>query len=136
MQTEFSSRMDTSMPRSVLGLIMVSVLLTSLAQVILKAGMSTDTVQASLAEHTRWSAAWTIITNPCVIVGLAMYFASALVWLLVLARVEVSLAYPFVGLGLVFTMLLSWWFHGDSLTGTRIVGTILIAGGISVLARS
>lgn len=124
------------MTRSVFGLILVNVLLTSLAQVILKAGMSADSVQASLTQGARWSTAWTVGTHPWVVVGLAMYFASAVIWLLVLARVEVSLAYPFVGLGFVITMLLGWWIHGDSLTGMRIAGTVLIAMGVAVLAHS
>ncbi|WP_026330187.1 MULTISPECIES: EamA family transporter [Caldimonas] len=123
------------MSRSVLGLILVNVLLTSMAQIILKAGMSADTVQASLAQGARWSTAWTVGTHPFVLCGLALYFASAVLWLLILAKVEVSLAYPFVGLGFVITMLLAWWIHGDSLTLTRIAGTVLIAVGVAILAH-
>ncbi|PPE64946.1 hypothetical protein C1704_16925 [Caldimonas caldifontis] len=128
--------MDANMTRSVFGLILVNVLLTSLAQVILKAGMSADAVQASLSQGARWSTAWVVGSHPLVIAGLAMYFASAVIWLLVLARVEVSLAYPFVGLGFVVTMLLGWWLHGDALSLARVGGTLLIAAGVAVLARS
>lgn len=124
------------MTRSVFGLILVNVLLTSLAQIILKAGMSADTVQASLAQGARWSTVWTVGSHPLVLTGLALYFASAVLWLLILAKVEVSLAYPFVGLGFVITMLLGWWVHGDTLSLTRIGGTVLIAAGVAVLARS
>lgn len=124
------------MTRSVFGLILVNVLLTSLAQVILRAGMSADAVQASLSQGARWSTAWAVGSNPLVIGGLAMYFASAVIWLLVLARVEVSLAYPFVGLGFVVTMLLGWWLQGDTISLMRIGGTLLIAVGVAVLARS
>jgi multidrug transporter EmrE-like cation transporter len=41
-----------------------------------------------------------------------------------------------VGLGFVITMLLGWWVHGDTLSLTRIGGTVLIAAGVAVLARS
>jgi multidrug transporter EmrE-like cation transporter len=127
---------DANMTRSVFGLILVNVLLTSLAQVILKAGMSADAVQASLAQGARWSTALVVGSNPLVLLGLAMYFASAVIWLLILARVEVSLAYPFVGLGFVITMLLGWWIHGDTLSLMRVGGTVLIAVGVAVLAHS
>jgi multidrug transporter EmrE-like cation transporter len=50
--------------------------------------------------------------------------------------VEVSLAYPFVGLGFVITMLLGWWIHGDTLSLMRVGGTVLIAVGVAVLAHS
>ena len=52
-----------------------------------------------------------------------------------LAKVDVSLAYPFVGLGFVVTMLLAWAIQGEVPTVGRIVGTLLICGGVVVLAR-
>jgi drug/metabolite transporter (DMT)-like permease len=123
------------MNRSVFALIVASVLMSSLAQVVLKAGMSSPAVTQGLAEGTRWSAATSVAGHPMVLLGLAIYFASAMVWLLVLARVDVSLAYPFVGLGFVVTMLLAWFFQGESPTPARIAGTLLIAAGVAVLAR-
>lgn len=123
------------MNKSVLALIVSSVLLSSLAQIVLKSGMGHPRVAESLAQGG-WSSAWSIATNPWVLGGLAIYFSSAVVWLLVLARVEVSLAYPFVGLGFVVTMLLGWWVHGDTLNLARVGGTLLIVGGVVLLARS
>lgn len=123
------------MNRSVFALIVVSVLMSSLAQIVLKAGMSSSGVAQALAGDSRLSALISVTTSPCVIAGLCIYFGSALVWLLVLARVEVSLAYPFVGLGFIVTMLLGWWVHGDMLTPMRIAGTLLIACGVVVLSR-
>lgn len=124
------------MTRGVFLLILVSVLMSSLAQIVLKAGMSSASVARSLSGGLQWSSVLSIATHPMVIGGLAIYFASALVWLLVLARVQVSLAYPFVGIGFVVTMVLGWWLQGDSVTPIRIVGTLLIASGVAVLSRS
>ena len=124
------------MNRTVVFLIAVSVLMSSLAQIVLKAGMSTQSVATSLSGGLKWSAAASVATSPLVLVGLGIYFASAVVWLLVLARVQVSLAYPFVGLGFIVTMILGWLVHGDSLTPARVVGTLLIAMGVFVLSRS
>jgi multidrug transporter EmrE-like cation transporter len=50
--------------------------------------------------------------------------------------VQVSLAYPFVGLGFVLTMLLGWAIHGDSLSVARVAGTLIISLGVVILARS
>lgn len=123
------------MTSSVFALVLVSVLLSSLAQIVLKAGMSNSSVLQALAGGLSWATAANIATQPLVIAGLAVYFASAVVWLLVLARLEVSLAYPFVGLGFVVTMIAGWLVHGDSLTLGRVAGTLLVAAGVVVMAR-
>ena len=124
------------MERSVLLLILVNVLLTSLAQVVLKAGMSTQAVLGSLDGGIRLASVGTVFTSPFVILGLVMYFASAFIWLIVLSKVEVSLAYPFVGLGFIVTMVLGAMVHGDAVGFTRVLGTLLVATGVVVLARS
>lgn len=122
------------MNRTALLLIVASVLMSALAQIVLKAGMTNSSVAQSLASGVRWSSVAVVAGNPLVLLGLAMYFASALVWLIVLARVDVSLAYPFVGLGFIVTMLLGWLVHGEALTLVRVAGTLLIVGGVVLLA--
>jgi len=115
--------------------ILLSVLLSSLAQIILKAGMSSASVLQALHLSPGLPAIRAIATNYFVIGGLGLYFASAVVWLFVLAKVDVSIAYPFVGLGFVLTMLLAYFVFGEALSLLKIAGTILIASGIVLLAR-
>lgn len=124
------------MTRGLLLLILTSVLMSAAAQIVLKAGMSAPGVVQALGQGNRWAAAGAIGLNPWVLVGLAIYFASALIWLLVLARAEVSLAYPFVGLGFVVTMVLAWLIHGDQLSVMRVTGTLMIALGAIMVGRS
>ena len=54
----------------------------------------------------------------------------------VLSRTEVSLAYPFVGLGFVFTALIGWLLFGDAVGPMLIAGIALIVLGIVVISRS
>lgn len=124
------------MNKTVALLILTNVLLTSVAQILLKGGMSAPAVVRGLAEGFRWSTVAVVAGNPLVATGLAMYFLSAVVWLVVLSRVQVSLAYPFIGAGFVVTMLLAWFIYGETLTSARVAGTLLIAIGVAVLARS
>lgn len=125
----------STMQASILILILVSVLMSAVAQVLLKTGMSQPSVVASMADG-RWNnIAVKVATNGWVIVGLALYVASAVLWLAVLARVEVSFAFPFVGLGFVVTMLLGWWLMGDNLGLQRVAGTLLVVGGVVLIAR-
>ncbi|MDP2248105.1 MAG: hypothetical protein Q8J65_08230, partial [Nitrosomonadales bacterium] len=85
------------MSRYVFLLVVLSVLLSSFAQIVLKAGMSNAGVLMALQNGSNLVALRAISTNLYVIGGLGLYFASAAVWLLVLARIDVSLAYPMVG---------------------------------------
>ncbi|MBT9551391.1 MAG: hypothetical protein IV088_11115 [Hydrogenophaga sp.] len=117
-------------------LILANVAMTSLAQIVLKAGMSAPDVVRALAGGLRLPALVTVFLHPWVMIGLALYAGAAVVWLLVLAKVDVSLAYPFVGLGFVVTMVLAWAFMGEAVSATRIAGTLLIMAGVVVLARS
>jgi hypothetical protein len=59
--------------------------MSSLAQIVLKAGVSGPPVAHSLAGGFRWSAVVSVAASPLVWIGLGIYFASAAVWLFVLA---------------------------------------------------
>lgn len=123
------------MSKYVLLLIACSVMLSSTAQIVLKTGMSSPAVLSVLNSQSGFPVVRAIATNFHVLGGLFLYFASAAVWLLVLAKVDVSTAYPFVGVGFIVTMLLAFAINGEVLTITKISGTLLIALGVAVIAR-
>jgi len=123
------------MGKGVYGLILLSVAISACAQIALKGGMASPAVQRSLGHAEPMWAAMGVAQNPLVLLGLFLYFASAAFWLLVLARVEVSFAYPFVALGFVFTAVLGRVVFNDSFSAAKIIGTLLIMAGVVVLAR-
>lgn len=116
-------------------LILMSVLLSAIAQITLKIGMSSPLVQQSILSASSLAIFQSIITNIYIISGLTLYFASAAVWLFVLAKVDVSFAYPFVGLGFIVTMLLAYFINGEILSATKVIGTLCIAIGIAIVAQ-
>jgi drug/metabolite transporter (DMT)-like permease len=123
------------MQTSTLSLIVASVAITAVAQVLLKIGMSQTSVGG--ASHAR---AWgrlvrLLVSSPWVVSGMCLYVLGAVVWLLVLAEVELSFAYPFVGMGFVMTLLLSWWLLKDTMSVQRVVGTLLISAGVVLVAK-
>jgi hypothetical protein len=89
----------------VLTLILVSVTISALAQIALKAGMSTPGIQRAVDDGGALELVAGISTSPLVLAGLALYFAGALVWLMVLARAEVSLDMPLVPLVAIFAAI-------------------------------
>ena len=109
-------------------LIMLSVAISASAQLLLKLGVS----GARLAPARGLA----MLFSPCVVAGLALYGVGAVVWLFVLQRLPLSAAYPFVGMGFVFTAVLGVTVLGEALTAGRIVGTLLIAAGCVTVARS
>jgi multidrug transporter EmrE-like cation transporter len=117
-------------------LVLLSVLLSSIAQIVLKEGMSSATVQMAGAHGVNLRLAIAIALNYKILCGLLIYFASAAVWLFVLARVAVGLAYPFVGLGFVVTMLLAWLVRGEIPSVMQILGTLTICLGVTLMART
>lgn len=123
------------MTKSVYPLILLSVAISAFAQIALKAGMGSQAVQRALANGMRVSTLLDVAFNPFVLLGLFLYFSSAAVWLLVLSKVEVSFAYPFVALGFLLTALLGRFFFHDSFSAGKIIGTLLIMAGVVVLAR-
>jgi multidrug transporter EmrE-like cation transporter len=106
-------------------LAVVSVLLSVAAQFALKAGMKGQ------ADAVIWKA----LLQPLVMVGFLLYGLGAVVWLSVLARWDVSKAYPLVGLGFVLTALVGWCL-GEQLSLQRWLGLALIVAGVALVARS
>jgi multidrug transporter EmrE-like cation transporter len=123
------------MDRSTFFLVLASVLLSSIAQIVLKEGMSSAGVQLAEAQGPARMAI-AIALNIKVLCGLLIYFASAAVWLFVLARVAVGLAYPFVGLGFVLTMLLAWLIRGETPSIAQVIGTLTICLGVVIISRA
>ena len=108
---------------AVMLLALTSILLSVAAQFTLKAGMRGG---LGLPEA---------LLQPLVIAGLALYVLSALCWLGVLGRWDVSKAYPLVGLGFVMSALVGQWL-GEPVGIARWSGVFLIVCGVVLVSRS
>lgn len=80
---------------------------------------------------------WVLSDLGMLLAGAVLYVGGFALWLLVLARVELSVAYPIaVGLTLVFTTLASTLLFSEVVTTFRLVGIVLVFIGIVVITRS
>lgn len=119
----------------VLSLILLDVALNVAGQLSLKFGMSRmGNFSISLPDLS--SVFFRAATNPYVILGLLCYGTGFLVWLIVLAKAEVSYAYPMISLGYVFTAILAWQLFGENVTPIRIAGILITCLGVFIIARS
>lgn len=118
-------------------LILVSVLLSSGSQVLLKFGMSAPDMQIVLAQTDRpLRIAASIITSPLVLAGLFCFGLSALFWLFVLSKIPLSTAYPFVAFGIVITATSGRFLLGEPITALKAVGIALIVSGVLTVGAS
>ena len=59
-----------------------------------------------------------------------------MLWLGVLSRVDLSQAYPFIGLGFAMTTVAGWWLFGEVLSMQRLSGIVIVVLGTVLIARS
>jgi drug/metabolite transporter (DMT)-like permease len=119
----------------VLALIFLDVVLNVAGQLSLKYGMSqmgNFAISASTLPPVFLKAA----TNLNVLLGLVCYGLGFLVWLIVLAKAEVSYAYPLISLGYVFTAILAKLMFGEAVSFTRMAGILVTCLGVFLIARS
>lgn len=112
-----------------------SIVLSVIAQFLLKAGMSSIEVKTALAEPLGVQTSLAILFHPKVLVGFALYGLGALIWLAVLSRWDVSKAYPLVGLGFALTVVIGF-VVGEQVSFARAFGVGLICTGVFVVSQT
>jgi multidrug transporter EmrE-like cation transporter len=123
------------MTRSTLALILTGILLNATAQLCLKLAADRNGY-VELQTSALWSAAGQLAHQPAFWLGLSCYAISVAVWLVVLSRVDVSLAYPLVSLGYVINAVGAWFLLGEALSAQRLAGIGVIMLGVYILGRS
>ena len=116
-------------------LILTCVVLGVCGQLLLKHGMSSDPdkVDRVVEIIPRLTKAF---LSPVVLAGFALYFLSAALWLIVLTRNELSYAYPMLSMGYVLVVFLSRMLFHEAVTGTRILGTLVVVFGVYLISRT
>ena len=119
----------------ILALALVSILLLVLGQSLLKYGLvrigGVNFAGGEIVQGVR-----AILTSPYLLLGFAAYGVSALLWLDVLSKLEISYAFPLVSLTYVITLFVGRFFFGEVITWMRVLGVLVIIGGVILVARS
>jgi drug/metabolite transporter (DMT)-like permease len=114
-----------------LGILLMSVLSSSLGQLFLKLGaVKMGAVVADKAIGQILS----ILTIPELIVGLGCYGVGAVFYILLLTRVDLSVAGPSASLVYVFSIVLGATIFHEILTIQRLIGLGLIVAGVVLVA--
>ncbi|WP_077177577.1 EamA family transporter [Carboxydothermus islandicus] len=103
-----------------------------LGQFFIKKGVSGQ--ELSLTSLTGIKYFLTLFLQPYVIFGFLFYAVSSILWMFVLSKVDLSLAYPILSFGYVLVLAISKYFLHEAVSLQRWVGALLICGGIVLLA--
>ncbi|MBS0467729.1 MAG: hypothetical protein JSS31_13695 [Proteobacteria bacterium] len=114
---------------------LLSIALSVAAQFSLKAGMSAPGVRDAMGQPFSLGTLISVMTNKYVVGGFVLYGMGAVIWLGVLSKWDVSKAYPLVGLGFVFTVLVGLML-GEQVSALRAGGVALICTGVFLVAQS
>ena len=114
-------------------LLFFNVLLTVIGQILFKYGMNmvgrVNSLRDAFGKLTQ------AFLNPYVLSGIAIYGFTTLVWLVILSRVKLSIAYPMLSFGYVLSILFSWMLFKESIPKTRIIGALVICIGVYLVAQ-
>lgn len=109
-----------------------SVFLCSVAQLLVKKGMTVLGI-CSFSFSQLLSLVIAVFTNIYLFLGMACYGISVLLWMIVLSRVPVSVAYPFSSVGFIVTMIFGYFLFNEMITFYKVMGIGFICLGVYLI---
>lgn len=76
-----------------------------------------------------------LLLQPKMIGGILAYGSSAILWIIVLSRLPLNVAYPFVSLNFVFVAIAGWIFLREPMNWHHVAGLALIILGLIIVRR-
>lgn len=119
------------MTLSEIGLLLIAICASVMGQLFLKLGaLKLGAVTfTNIGNHL-----WRIASIPELLLGLVAYGMGAIAYILLLTRVNLSIAGPAAASVYIFTVLLGYFFFQESLSTLRLVGIGLIVCGVILIA--
>lgn len=115
-------------------LVMLSVGPAVIGQLVLKSAIETLGITPDTTGVPGYLAR--VLTTPAVIGALSLYGLSALIWTVVLSKLDLSLAYPMVSMGYVLVVFFSWLILKEPISLMRFAGLAVICIGVVMISRS
>ena len=113
-------------------LIVLTVIINTSGQFIVKTGVN----RLGAVSFTDLHSFGRALTSWFIIAGFGIYFLSALLWINILSKTELSWAFPILSLSYVLTALLSPVILHESFSALRLVGTLVISLGVFLVGKT
>jgi multidrug transporter EmrE-like cation transporter len=111
-----------------------SVLLNAIAQLMLKAA----TVRLGTlwpAENSLLHNTFRVVFQPFTLGGLICYGVSIVLWIVVLSRVPIGVAYPMLSIGYIVNAIAGYLLFHEVLNTTQMAGIAVIIMGVFLITR-
>ncbi len=105
-------------------LVMMTIMCTSTAQILQKQAA----MKLNAGDNSK-----TGLLNPDIMKSMALLGCGMGLWLLVLNRMDVSVAYPLLSANFIVVHLLARWKLGEEITANRVIGSVIIIAGMAFL---
>ncbi|MEM5831173.1 MAG: EamA family transporter [Candidatus Aenigmatarchaeota archaeon] len=76
-----------------------------------------------------------IIFQKFVFLGILLYAIATFLWLIILSKTELSIAYPMLAIGYIIIAILSKILFNENLTLLKFIGIVLISIGVFILLK-
>jgi multidrug transporter EmrE-like cation transporter len=114
---------------------LLSVFTTIAGQLLLK--KATASQRLSFDTSNLLPSLMALATNPFLLAWILFAGISAALWIYVLSRFELSLAFPIsTTLSYILILVLSWWLFGEQMSVMRWIGIGLMCAGIFMTYQS
>lgn len=112
-------------------LILLNTLILVSGQFLWKIGMTNRSVSFdSLGAIIR------VMLSPYIISGLFLYGMATVLWLFILTKVPLSVAYPIQSIAYIIAVFGAYFFFQEEITIWKVIGVILIMAGVSFIGIS
>jgi len=105
------------------------------SQLIIKWQMSAFSFNDYETWQDKFALAFSMLLNPYIMIALVLTLLAGVTWMIAMTKFEISYAYPFTILGLVFVTIFSVILFGESVNIYKIGGIILIVFGVIVISK-
>lgn len=113
--------------------ILLSILFTTCSQVLIKWQVS-HLGKFPEATTARFQYLAEVLLRPWILVAFVSTFLAGATWMVALGKFEISYAFPFYALNFLLIFLAGIFLFSEPLTGSKIIGLILILAGVVVLS--
>lgn len=116
-------------------LITIAVVALISGNLLLRAGLLA--IKGDLvARHSPWTTVGTALRHWRVALGMLLVFLGAVTWIITAMLWQMEWSYIALGLSYVATVVLAWWFIGETLTLEKMLGAFIIMIGTLLIIRN
>ena len=109
----------------------LAILLNAVANILMKVAMLKQEKATDIITMVTQS-----LSNPVLFLGLISFGLALVAYCYVLAKINLSIAYPLMtSLGFLIVILASWLFLGENISKLQMVGFLCIIAGVWMVAR-